>query len=591
MDPACEDLVPSSLLHRQFQDKKAVLADFLERLAIVAGKVSGPGTDEVRQNSAALLASLGEPFLFVVVGEVKTGKSSLVNALLGASLCDVAPDPCTDRIRMIGYGETASEIAAGQYLVQARVPCDILREIAVVDTPGVDSIIDRHQEITERFIPKSDLVLFVFSAINPYSRSAWDFFSLVRSEWRRKVVFVLNQSDLATPEQLRVNEASVRKLAMERGVDAPVIFAVSATRGMTDPEGGGIEDMRRYIREMVTGGGHYAQKLLSLGDAALRVVQRMSKLLADRKGDLDRDKRQADAVRERIASARAAVERETASLTARVAATYARMSQEFAATFESELTFGNMLGRAVTGIFRRGHGGIEARVSGLTKDFAEKLTREVEDITRQGAAHVSESLLERVRPLLEELEGRGAPLAASRGTMDHATFFGEREKVALEVKSRVEALLGREGGFEGVSPKGFSGLDPKAAMGGALVVIGAVFAVSVKSVVVDVTGGLVAATGMVLAGGTLLWKRPRIMRSFRKNLAEAGNRLERELAERLSARMEHLFAELGSRFEPLFAEIAQRDRVIEEQSREVAELGREIGAFVEKIREDSGNAG
>jgi ribosome biogenesis GTPase A len=574
-------------LHRQFQDKKAVLADFLKRLAIVAGKVSGPGTDEVRQNSAALLASLGEPFLFVVVGEVKTGKSSLVNALLGESLCVVSPDPCTDRIRMIGYGETASEIAAGQYLIHARVPCDILREIAVVDTPGVDSIIDRHQEITERFIPKSDLVLFVFSAINPYSRSAWDFFSLVRSEWRRKVVFVLNQSDLATPEQLRVNEASVRTLAMERGVDDPVIFSVSATRGMTDPESGGIEDMRRYIREMVTGGGHYAQKLLSLGDAALRVVQEVSKLLADRRGDLDRDKRQADAVRERIASARTAVERETASLTARVAATYARMSQDFAAAFESELTFGNMLGRAVTGIFRRGPGGIEARASGLTKDFAEKLTREVEDITRQGAAHVSESLLERVRPLLEELEGCGESLAAGRGTMDHAAFFGEREKVALEVKNRVEALLGREGGFEGVSPKGFSGLDPKAAMGGALVVIGAVFAVSVKSVVVDVTGGLVAAMGMVLAGGTLLWKRPRIMRAFRKNLAEAGDRLERELAERLSARMEHLFAELGSRFEPLFAAIGQRDRIIEEHSRKVAALSRELGAFVREIREGS----
>ncbi len=583
--------MPSSLLHRQFQDKKAVLGVLLERLAGLAGKVSWPGADEARQTSASLLASLGEPFLFVVVGEVKTGKSSLVNALLGEVLCDVAPDPCTDRIRMIGYGEVVAETAAGPYLVQARAPHDILREIAVVDTPGVDSIIDRHQEITERFIPKSDLVLFVFSAINPYSRSAWDFFSLVRSEWRRKVVFVLNQADLATPEQLRVNEASVRRLAIERGVDDPVIFAVSATLGLTDPEGGGIEKVRRYIREMVTGGGHYAQKMVSLGDAALRVTERLSDALAARKAELDRDTRQAEGIRARIASARTAAERETASLTARVAAAYVRMSQEFAAAFESELTFGNMIGRAVTGIFRRGSAGIDRRASELTRDFADKLTREVEDITRQGAAHVSESLLERVRPLLEELEGRArSSMAAGREGRDHAAFFEEREKVAREVKSRVEALLGEGGNLEGVSPRGFSGLDPKAAMGGALVVIGAVFAMSVKSVVVDVTGGLLAATGMVLAGGTLLWKRPRIMRAFRANLSEAGERLEQELSERLAARMEHLFAELAGRFEPLFLEIGERERIIEAQSREAAKLGREIGGFVGEIRSQTGES-
>ncbi len=581
--------MPSPLLHRRFHEKKAVLAGLLERLAGFSGRVSWPGADEAGQTSAALLTSLGEPFLFVVVGEVKTGKSSLVNALLGEVVCDVAPDPCTDRIRMIRYAESTAETAVGPYLVQATAPCDILKEIAVVDTPGVDSIIDRHQDITERFIPKSDVVFFVFSAINPYSRSAWDFFSLVRSEWRRKVVFVLNQADLATPEQLRVNEASVRRLAGERGVGDPVVFAVSATRGMVDPEGGGIGNLRRYIREMVTGGGHYAQKLVSLGEAGLRMTEKLTEALAVKKADLDRDARQAQGFRERIASARTAAERETGNLTARVAAAYARMSQDFAAAFEAELTFGNMLGRAVTGIFRRGSAGIDRRASELTQNFAEKLTREVEDITRQGAAHVSESLLERVRPLLVELEGRSGVTPGAG--MDRAAFFEERERVAREVKGRVEALLGQEGGLAGVSPKGFSGLDPRAAMGGVLVVIGAVFAVSVKSVVVDVTGGILAATGMVLAGGTLLWQRPRIMREFRRTLAEAGERLEAELRERLEARLAHLFAELEARFEPLFSEIGGRERLIAGQTREVAELGREIGEFVKGISRETGESG
>ena len=37
-------------------------------------------------------------------------------------------------------------------------------------------------------------------------------------------------------------------------------------------------------------------------------------------------------------------------------------------------------------------------------------------------------------------------------------------------------------------------------VGGALVVLGTIFAVSVKSAVIDVTGGIIAALGAVLAG-------------------------------------------------------------------------------------------
>ena len=48
-------------------------------------------------------------FLFVVVGEIKAGKSSLVNALLGESVCPVDPAPCTDTIQLIVHGETPAE--------------------------------------------------------------------------------------------------------------------------------------------------------------------------------------------------------------------------------------------------------------------------------------------------------------------------------------------------------------------------------------------------------------------------------------------------------------------------------------------------
>ena len=41
------------------------------------------------------LAGFGSAALLDIVGEVKMGKSSLINAFLGTDLCPVAPDPCT----------------------------------------------------------------------------------------------------------------------------------------------------------------------------------------------------------------------------------------------------------------------------------------------------------------------------------------------------------------------------------------------------------------------------------------------------------------------------------------------------------------
>lgn len=570
----------AALLHHRFQEKKALLTGLLQRLVDLCGRIPDQGDESFRQTAVSLLSSAGEPFLFVVVGEVKTGKSSLVNALLGDPLCEVAPDPCTDRIRMILHGPSISETAVGPSLSRVTAPPEILREIAVVDTPGIDSIIDRHQEITERFIPKSDLVLFVFSAINPYSRSAWDFFSLVRQEWRRKVIFILNQADLATPEQLRVNEAQVRRLAEERGVAGPTIFAVSASLGLRDPEAGGIEAVRRYIRDMVTGGRHYASKLASLCEAAEHLLARLEKTLKAQRAGLDRDMAQAGNIRERIAQAGIAAKREIGSLVARVAAVYARLTREFADTFEVELTFGNMLGRSLRGLVGRKSGGVEARAAELTRLFCEHLTREVEDVTRQGAAHVSESILERVRPLLDDLDGR------ERYPFTRDVFSGERDTVIREVRQRVEALFDQGGGLDGVSPPAVSGLDPKAAMGSVLMVVGTLFAVSVKSVVVDVTGGLVAATGMLLTGGMLLWKRPRIMRDFRNRLARAGEGLEEELSERLGARMDHLFVEIMDRFQPLFDDIAAREHLYGEWDGETRSLREECATFASNL--DSG---
>ncbi|MCA1945872.1 MAG: dynamin family protein, partial [Desulfovibrio sp.] len=90
--PGPPDAPASPLLEaRYLQIKERLTARFtaLHALAVEAGP------EAARSVAADAIASVHAPFLFVVVGEVKAGKSSLVNALLGADICAVAPEPCT----------------------------------------------------------------------------------------------------------------------------------------------------------------------------------------------------------------------------------------------------------------------------------------------------------------------------------------------------------------------------------------------------------------------------------------------------------------------------------------------------------------
>ncbi|HML55468.1 MAG TPA: dynamin family protein [Solidesulfovibrio magneticus] len=547
----------TTLLEARYLALRGELTGHLGRLCEL---LAACGRPEGAATARALLEHAAEPFLFVVVGEVKAGKSSLINALLGAEVTDVAPDPCTDRIRVIGRQETVDKAPSGDLVARVAVDNPLLDGLAIVDTPGVDSIIDRHQEITEAFIPRADLALFTFSVLNPYSRSAWEFFDLVAGAWGRRVAFALTMADLASPEQITVNTGRLRELARERGVEEPIIFLISSEKSRIDPEAGGIEALRRHIRELTAGGGHFAGKLDATRRSALRLVQELGESLDERGRELAADSAEADRIRSRLDTARLAAGREAEVLRTRVEAAYARLSEAFLAAFAAELTLGGMLGRSVTSLWRRGKdaAGPAKRLAELGEAFGRDLEREVESIAAVGAAHIFESVSGYARILLDELRQRRS--ASSPGLGD--PLSGERDRVLAEVAGRVETLLAEGGPMAGLDSRAVATMDPRAAMGGALVVLGTIFAVSVKSAVIDVTGGVVAALGALIAGSALYWQRPKVLREMRRRLAHGGETLRQELDERLSARLDRIFRELADRFEPFFADIAARGETL-----------------------------
>ncbi|KAK2648293.1 hypothetical protein Ddye_015782 [Dipteronia dyeriana] len=146
------------------------------------------------------VSQIDEPFLLVIVGEFNSGKSSVINALLGNRYLKEGVVPTTNEITFLRYSDVYSEEQQrcerhpdGQYVCY--IPSPILKEMNIVDTPGTNVILQRQQRLTEEFVPRADLVLFVISADRPLTESEVLFLRYTQ-QWKKKVVFVLNKSDL-----------------------------------------------------------------------------------------------------------------------------------------------------------------------------------------------------------------------------------------------------------------------------------------------------------------------------------------------------------------------------------------------------------
>jgi len=248
-----------------------------------------------------LLTDVREPLLFVVVGEVKAGKSSLLNALFGHEFAKVDVLPATDRVYIFRYGEEEKSVEVSPQLTERYLPIAFLRDFNVVDTPGTNTMVPEHQTITESFIPRADLVLFVFSVVNPWSQSAWDLLNFVQKKWLKNVVFVLQQADLREPAEITVIHRHLQDTALQKLGFAPPIFAVSARKALLarttgldkeklwkESQFGPLEDQ---INHMVTESGVHILKLQStartagviLGEVADEILGCFDTILRDEK--------------------------------------------------------------------------------------------------------------------------------------------------------------------------------------------------------------------------------------------------------------------------------------------------------------------
>jgi small GTP-binding protein len=221
-------LARRGILSKREQEIRAREQELLERLATALERFgSDVATDDLRRFQEAR-EQLSGLFLLVIAGEFNSGKSSFINALLGERVLPEGVTPTTDRINVLRHGPEVSELLREAYLLERTHPADVLREINIVDTPGTNAIIRRHEELTRDFVPRSDLVLFVTSADRPFTESERAFLEQIR-QWGKKIVFIVNKIDILTrPEEREEVVRYVSENAAALLGETPQIFAVSA---------------------------------------------------------------------------------------------------------------------------------------------------------------------------------------------------------------------------------------------------------------------------------------------------------------------------------------------------------------------------
>ncbi|KAG7588704.1 Ulp1 protease family C-terminal catalytic domain [Arabidopsis suecica] len=170
----------------------------------------------------ALESLAGQEF---ALGEFNSGKSTVINALLGKRYLKEGVVPTTNEITFLCYSDLESEELQrcqthpdGQYVCY--LPAPILKDIYIVDTPGTNVILQRQQRLTEEF---------VLSADRPLTESEVAFLRYTQ-QWKKKFVFILNKSDIyrdarELEEAISFVKENTRKLLNTENV---ILYPVSA---------------------------------------------------------------------------------------------------------------------------------------------------------------------------------------------------------------------------------------------------------------------------------------------------------------------------------------------------------------------------
>ncbi|HEX5163978.1 MAG TPA: dynamin family protein, partial [Thermomicrobiales bacterium] len=333
----------SAVLSKQEDELRERAVGLLARTEAVARAF--PGSDRADEELRLLRQAkqqLETLFLLVIVGEFNAGKSAFINALLGEPVMPEGVTPTTSMIHLLVYGEAGQEDVTSDGVIVHRHPAPFLREINVVDTPGTNAIMREHEAISQRFVPRSDLVLFVTSADRPFTESERAFLEEIRN-WGKKIVVVLNKIDLLeSDEQLQEVVSFISgNMARLLGIE-PLIFPIAAKLAERGDPRGRFDALREYIITTLDEEERIRLKLLNPLGVAERLLASYSGIADERLSLLEQDAATIARIEALLTDYEAEMRREFATYITRVENIVHRLNERADRFFDEYIRIGRV---------------------------------------------------------------------------------------------------------------------------------------------------------------------------------------------------------------------------------------------------------
>lgn len=233
-----------------------------------------------------LIHDATEPLMLMVMGEFSTGKSTFINALLGQEVTVVNATPTTAVITKLCYGqkeqllihykdghieevelaqfkkmtaesgEEAQKLHARISYVERCMPMEMLQNLTIIDSPGLNALVEQHAQATNSFIGKADVVFWMFTADQPVSHSEIE--AMGRLDSRFKPVAIMNKMDNLDPEEddpeefLQENYDKVKdRVQTMFGISAKQAFEGQQDDDEEMEQESGLETVREFIRDNI----------------------------------------------------------------------------------------------------------------------------------------------------------------------------------------------------------------------------------------------------------------------------------------------------------------------------------------------------
>lgn len=246
-----DQIISGGLLMLRYEEMLGNLKDITFRLEEL---VKNSNTEKVKEQRDKILS---ESFNLVVLGQFKRGKSTFINALLGAPILPTAVVPLTSVVTILSYGDSPKAVVKylsgkeelidikdiagyitekenpknkkGVREVEVFYPSEYLKNgVRIIDTPGVGSVYNHNTEVAYNYLPYVDAGVFIVSADPPLSQSEHSFLKDIKS-FADKIFFVLNKIDQVNEEE-RSESLEFTKIILEEdfGKGKVNIFPLSA---------------------------------------------------------------------------------------------------------------------------------------------------------------------------------------------------------------------------------------------------------------------------------------------------------------------------------------------------------------------------